>query len=101
LLKNFAFHESYARTLQFLRSQVKEHQNDLDYRNQRIKQDLEESFRHGSEYEFLRAEKQEVHELIQNMRLLSGKQEKMNIEFRLENDPCHLDVRGRLILARN
>lgn len=85
LRKNLAFHESYARSMQFLRSQVKEHQNDLDYHNQRIKQELEENFRHWAEFEFLRAEKQEVHEMIQNMRLLSGKQEKMNIEFRLEH----------------
>jgi small GTP-binding protein len=83
LRKNHAYHDSYRNSLRFLRAQVKEHRADLEYHNQRIKQELEEDFRHWAEYEFLRSEKQEVQAMIEDMKLLSGKAYRMDIETRL------------------
>ncbi|MFF3925917.1 dynamin family protein [Paenibacillus lactis] len=86
LRKNLFFHESCARSLQFLKSQTRDYERDLDYHNGRIKQELEDRLRQWGEVDFLRKEKQEIIHMIENLKIFSGKQEKDEIDQKLRRN---------------
>lgn len=83
LRKNLFFHESYARSLQFLKNQTRDYERDLDYHNGRIKQELEDKLRQWGDVDFLTKEKQEIIRMIENLKMLSGKDEKNDIDHKL------------------
>lgn len=84
LRKNLVFHESYARSLQFIKMQIREQKSELDYHNNRIKQELEDQLKQWVDIEFLRREKSELHGMIEGLGIMSGKQDKSNIVEKMQ-----------------
>ncbi|SDO87739.1 small GTP-binding protein domain-containing protein [Paenibacillus sp. yr247] len=78
--KNLVFHESYLRSLHFLKVQNREHEREIAYHNRRIKQELEDRLRQWAEVDFLRNEVKEIRLMIDDLKLFSGKNDKQQIE---------------------